>query len=183
VISGTWVVLHAPGVFVHDYHITLGSDGLPTRYSMKYTTPGSSTPPSLDSLVVTYGRDSASLFFVMRDSSFTQRIAMHEGFPLLGQSFVGVELALIRLRRMHVDSSTITLHPPSEPTKPAIAAPVTFVGGDSAFIGAAHIRVAPDGTILGLRFGPSELRRVPSLDMPALIDGFVKSFAQHPSRQ
>ena len=107
---------------------------------------------------------------------------MDEAFPLLGQSFVGVELALTRLRRMHVDSSTITLHAPSEPAKAPIAAMVTFVG-DSALIGAARIHLAPDGTILGLRFGPTELRRVPSLDMPALVDGFVRSFAHRPPQR
>jgi len=40
VISGTWTVLHPPGVYVHDYRITLGDDGVPVRYTMKYSTPG-----------------------------------------------------------------------------------------------------------------------------------------------
>src|SRR5262249_34542520 len=115
VVVGTWVVMHPPGVYVHDYRITLNRDGVPTCYSMIYSTPGSLTRPDLDSLTVTYGRDSADLRFFERDSSYARRIAMHEAFPLLGQSFVGVELALTRLRRMHVDSTTITLHPPSEP--------------------------------------------------------------------
>ena len=48
VISGTWTVLHAPGVYVHDYRITLGDDGVPVRYTMKYSTPGAATPPDLD---------------------------------------------------------------------------------------------------------------------------------------
>ena len=39
VVSGTWVVMHSPGVFVHDYTITLSDDGLPTHYTMKYSTP------------------------------------------------------------------------------------------------------------------------------------------------
>ena len=183
VISGTWVVLHPPGVFVHDYHITVGDDGLPTRYTMKYTTPGALTPPDLDSLIVTYGRDSSTLLFVMRDSSFTRRIAMREAFPLLGQSFVGVELALTRLRRMHVDSSKITLHPPSEPDRPVVLASARFVGRDSAFLGQTRMHVTRDGAILGLQSGPAELRRVESLDVPALVNGFVKAFAPQVAAQ
>jgi len=48
VISGTWVVLHPPGVFVHDFRLTLGDDGLPARYTMRYRTPGALTRPDLD---------------------------------------------------------------------------------------------------------------------------------------
>jgi hypothetical protein len=177
-VSGTWVVLHPPGVYVHDYHITLNDAGLPTRYTMKYSTPGSPTPADLDSLIVVYSRESATLTFVMPDSSYTRRLAMHEAYPLLGSSFVGVELALTRLRRMHVDSATITLHPPSQPSSPITVAPIKFFGDDSALVGAnLHVRVAPDGSILGLRSGPAELRRVAPLDIPALTDGFVKAFA------
>jgi hypothetical protein len=184
VVSGSWVVMHPPGVFVHDYQITLDKDGLPARYTMKYSTPGALTPPDLDSLTVTYGRDSASLRFFTRDSTFTRPVAMHEAFPLLGQSFVGVELALTRLRRMRVDSTTITLHPPSEPGRPATIAPVRFVGGDSAIVGAAvRVHVAPDGSILGLRSGPAELRRVAPYDIRAVTDGFVKAFAPRVAAQ
>jgi hypothetical protein len=176
--------MHPPGVFVHDYQITLDKDGLPARYTMKYSTPGALTPPDLDSLTVTYGRDSASLRFFTRDSTFTRPVAMHEAFPLLGQSFVGVELALTRLRRMRVDSTTITLHPPSEPTRPATIAPVRFVGGDSAIVGAAvRVHVAPDGSILGLRSGPAELRGVAPYDIRAVTDGFVKAFAPRVAAQ
>jgi hypothetical protein len=184
VVSGTWVVMHPPGVYVHDYRITLDENGFPARYTMKYSTPGALTPPDLDSLTVTYGRDSASLRFFTRDSSFTRPIAMHEAFPLLGQSFVGVELALTRLRRLHVDSTTITLHPPSEPSRPAAIAPVRFFGADSAAVGTAfRVHVAPDGSILGIRFGPAELRRVAPYDMRAVTDGFVTAFAPRVAAQ
>lgn len=184
VVSGTWVVMHPPGVYVHDYRITLDKDGFPARYTMAYSTPGSLTSPQLDSLAVTYGRDSADLRFFQRDSSFTRRIAMHEAFPLLGQSFVGVELALTRLRRMHVDSTTITLHPPSEPTRPITLAPVRFIGADSAVLGAAvRVHIAADGSILGLRSGAAELRRVAPYDIRAVTDGFVKAFAPRAAAQ
>src|SRR5215831_2198665 len=81
VVSGTWVVMHPPGVYVHDYRITLDKDGIPSRYTMVYSTPGSLPPRDPDSLTVTYGRDSAELRFFERDSTFTRRIAMHEAFP------------------------------------------------------------------------------------------------------
>lgn len=176
VISGTWTVFHPPGVFMHDYRITLGNDGVPVRYVMKYSTPGSPRP-DLDSLTVDYGRDTATLRFFTRDSSETRRIAMHEAFPLLGQSYVGVELALMRLRRMHVDSATITLHPPSEPTRRITLAPVRFSGDSAMVTQGVRIHVGADGSILGLRAGTAELRRVAPFDMAAVTDGFVKAFA------
>jgi hypothetical protein len=177
VVSGTWVVLHPPGVYVHDYRITLADDGLPVAYTMKYSTPGAPTPPGLDSVSVTYGRDSATLVSFSKDSTTTRRIAMREAFPLLGQSYVGVELALERLRRMHLDSSTMVLHAPTEPNRSVMVLLVRFFS-DSASIGAGiRAHVAADGNILGFRSGPRELRRVGPFDMPALVDGFVRSMA------
>jgi uncharacterized protein DUF3471 len=184
VISGTWVVLHPPGVYVHDYRITLGDDGLPARYTMRYSTPGAMSRPDLDSVVVVYSRDSAALEFYRRDSSLTRRIAIHEGFPLLGQSFVGVELALMRLRSIHVDSSSIALHPPSDPAGQMTRAPVRFFAGDSALLaGAMRIHVDSYGRILGLRSGPLELKRVEPFDMTSITDGFVKAFAPRVAAQ
>jgi len=184
VITGTWTVMHPPGVYVHDYRITLDKDGLPARYTMRYSTPGALTPPDLDSLTVAYGRDSATLRFFTRDSAFTREIAMHEAFPLLGQSYVGVELALMRLRRMRVDSTTVTLHPPSEPNRPVTIAPVRFIDGDSAVVArAVRIHVGPDGSILGLRSGSAELRRVAPYDMSSVVQGFVNAFAPRVAAQ
>ena len=178
VVSGTWTVLHPPRVFVHDYSIALGTDGLPTRYVMRYSTPGAPNRPDLDSVAVDYGRDSATVAFFRRDSSFTRRIAVREGFPLLGQSFVGVELALMRLRRMGSDSSVIALHPPTDPSGAKTLLPVRFVAGDSAIVGGAmRLHLAADGSILGLRSGPLELRRVEPFAMQTIVDGFVQAFA------
>ncbi len=176
VVSGTWVVMHSPGVFVHDYTIALSNDGIPTHYTMKYSTPSEPNPPQLDSLDVVYGRDSATLTFIGRDSSFTRRIAMRDAFPLLGQSYVGVELALSRLRRLHIDSASVTLHPPSQPDSRITIAPVRFVGSDSAFIRSIHMHIAGDGRILELRDGPLDMRRVAPIDVRSLTDGFVKAF-------
>lgn len=177
VVSGTWVVMHSPGVFVHDYTITLSNDGLPTHYTMKYTTPGDPNPPQLDSVDVVYGRDSATIVFILKDSSVTRRVAMHDAFPLLGQSFVGVELALLRLRRMHIDSANVTLHPPTQPSSPITIAPTRFVGSDSVLVGPIRMHVSGDARILELHNGTLDMRRVAPIDVRALTDGFVKAFA------
>lgn len=177
VVAGTWVVMHSPGVFVHDYTIALSNDGLPTHYTMKYSTPGDPNPPQLDSLDVVYGGDSATIVFILKDSSFTRRIAMRDAFPLLGQSYVGVELALMRLRRMHIDSESVTLHPPSQPGSPITIAPVRFVGSDSAYLRSIRMHIATDGRILELHDGAADTRRVAPIDVRALTDGFVTAFA------
>ncbi|HVE32077.1 MAG TPA: DUF3471 domain-containing protein [Gemmatimonadaceae bacterium] len=177
VVSGTWVVMHSPGVFVHDYTITLSNDGLPTHYTMKYTTPGDPNPPQLDSVDVVYGRDSATIVFILKDSSVTHRVAMRDAFPLLGQSFVGVELALLRLRRMHIDSANVTLHPPTQPSSPITIAPTRFVGSDTAVLGPIRMHVSGDARILELHNGALDMRRVAPIDVHALTDGFVKKFA------
>ena len=112
-----------------------------------------------------------------KDSTITRRIAMSEAFPLLGQSYVGVDLALERLRRMHLDSGTVVLHAPTEPNRSVMVLPVRFFS-DSVSIGAGiRAQVAAGGNILGFRSGPTELRRVGPFDMPALVDGFVSSMA------
>jgi hypothetical protein len=184
VITGQWLVLHPPGVYAHDYRITLADGGLPVRYTMRYTKPGALTPAGLDSLTVIYGRDTANLDFFQHDSLVKRRIALREGFPLLGQSFVGVELALMRLRRMQVDSSTIALHPPSDPAGKATLAPVRFFAGDSALIaGTIHAYIDADGRILRLRSGPLELKRVEPFEMAPIVDGFVRAFAPRVAAQ
>ena len=177
VIAGTWVVMHSPGVFVHDYTIALSSDGLPTHYTMKYTTPGEPNPPQLDSVDVVYGRDSATITFIEKDTTVSRRVAMRDAFPLLGQSFVGLELALTRLRRMHIDSASVTLHPPTQPGSQITTSPVRFVGSDSALLGPIRMHVAGDGRILDLHNGTLEMRRVAPIDVHALTDGFVNAFA------
>ena len=177
VVSGTWVVMHSPGVFVHDYTIALSGDGLPTHYTMKYRTPGAPNPPDLDSVDVVYGRDSATIVFILKDSSSTRRVAMRDAFPLLGQSYVGIELALMRLRRLHIDSATVTLHPPTQPERPVTIAPLRFIGSDTAALRSLHMHVAGDGRLLDFRDGGTQTRRVAPIDVRAVTDGFVNQFA------
>lgn len=176
-ISGSWVVSHPPGVFTHDYHITLGADGVPVRYTMKYATPGALTKPDLDSVIIDYGRDTAAYAMVFRDSTVTRRVPMRDAFPMLGQSWVGLELGLLRLRRMRVDSGTVVTNAPTQPARGVTGIPVKFLGGDSADLAGNRAHVAGDGSLLELAAGPLVVRRVPSLDMPKLVKGFVDAFA------
>jgi hypothetical protein len=169
--------MHSPGVFVHDYTIALSNDGLPTHYTMKYSTPGAASPPDLDSVDVVYGRDSATIAFILRDSSFTRRVAMRDAFPLLGQSYVGIELALMRLRRLHIDSASVTLHPPTQPERPVTIAPVRFIGSDTAALRSLHMHIAADGRLLDFGDGGTQTRRVSPIDVRAVTDGFVNEFA------
>jgi hypothetical protein len=176
-VSGTWVVLHPPGVFAHVYRLTLGPDGVPVRYTMKYSTPGAPAKPDLDSVIVAYGRDTALYTMVFRDSTVTHHVPMHEAFPALGQSWVGLEPGLARLRRLGVDSGIIVMNAPTQAAVAATRWPIRFLGGDSAIIVNNGALVSADGSLLGMTAGPVTVRRVPSLDMPALVASFVSAFA------
>ena len=177
VISGTWVVFHPPGVFAHDYHITLSPNGDPVRYTMKYSTPGAPTKPDFDSVIVEYHPDTATYALVLKDSTMTRRVAMQNAFPNLGQSWVGLELGLARLRRSGVDSGVIVLNEVTQPELGTRRLPVKFFGADSVMIGSNRALISADGSLLGMTAGRLTIHRVPSLDMPSLVKGFVDAFA------
>lgn len=173
VVTGSWVVLHPPGVYVHDYRITLSPDGLPVHYTMKYSEPLADTPPGLDSVIVEYGRDTVTYTFTSRDSTLTQKVALHEAFPFLGQSFVGLDLALRRLRAAHADSGIIVANETSNLVTPPRRISVRLAG-DSGYIGAAtRLQLAPDGGLMGLRDTRLSVRQDPTLDVAALTKHFV----------
>ena len=177
VVSGTWVVFHPPGVFAHDYRLTLNPDGVPVRYTMKYSTPGAPTKPDLDSVIVEYGHDTAVYTMVFKDSTATRRLPMRNAFPTLGQSWVGLELGLAWVRRTGIDSSVIIMNAPTQPSLAATRWPIKFLGGDSAVIANNRALVSADGSLLGMTAGPLTVHRVPPLDMPALVKSFVDVFA------
>ena len=177
VVSGTWVVFHPPGVYAHDYSITLGPDGVPVRYAMKYTTPGAAAKPDFDSVVVEYGRDTASYTLMYRDSTVRRRVPMRDAFPALGQSWVGLELAVGRLRRAGGDSGVLVLNAPTQPSLGPTRLPVRFLRGDSVMIADNRALVSADGSLLRLAGGQLIVHRVSSLDMPALVKSFVDAFA------
>jgi Domain of unknown function (DUF3471). len=179
VVTGSWVVLHAPGVYVHNYRITLGADGRPVHYSMKYSVPVSleSTPPALDSVVLDYERDTVTYTFVSRDSTFTHKVALHEAFPFLGQSMVGLDLGLRRLRAAHADSGVIVANETSNLVTPARTLNVRLAG-DSAYVGPnMRVRLAPDGGVLDLQARGLVVHQAPSLDVAQLTKYFVDEYA------
>lgn len=177
IITGVWVSLQG-GVGVHRYVITLGADGMPARYEMTLSLPGvTARPGELRSVRVEYGRDSAT-YVTQRDSVITQRVAMKGAVPLLGRSVAGLELALARLRSAHADSASIIVNLPTGPAYTPTTIPVKFFGPDSVRIaGSALARFDRDGRVLSVTAGPAETRRVPTLDVPRLLDGFVAAAA------
>jgi len=177
IITGVWVSLQG-GVGVHRYVITLGADGMPARYEMTLSLLGvTARPGELRSVRVEYGPDSATVV-TQRDSTSTQRVAMKGAVPLLGRSVAGLELALARLRSAHADSASIIVNLPTGPAYTPTTIPVKFFGPDSVRIaGSALARFDRDGRVLSVTAGPAETRRVPALDVPRLVDGFVAAAA------
>jgi hypothetical protein len=102
---------------------------------------------------------------------------MRDAFPVLGQSWVGLELALGRLRRTGVDSGALVTNAPTQPSAGATRFPVRFLRGDSIMIGDNRAVVSADGSLLGLVGVQLVVHRVSTLDMPALVKSFVDAFA------
>jgi hypothetical protein len=183
VVTGSWVVLHPPGVYVHDYRITLGDDGLPRHYTMKYGEPLADTPPGLDSVVVDYARDTVTYVFTTRDSTFGRKVALHEAFPFLGQSLVGLDLALRRLRAAHADSGVIVGNETSNLVTPPRRMSVRFAG-DTVIVGqATRVHIMPDGGLVDMSDGRLSVRRVASLDISQLTKHFADEYAPRMAAQ
>jgi hypothetical protein len=182
-VTGSWVVLHPPGVYVHDYRITLGDDGLPKHYTMKYGEPLAITPPGLDSVVLEYGRDTVTYTFAMRDSTFGRTVALHEAFPFLGQSLVGLDLALRRLRAAHADSGVIVANETSNLVTPPRRMSVRFAG-DTVILGqSTRVHITPDGGVVDLSDSRYSVRRVAALDIPQLTKHFADEYAPRAAAQ
>jgi len=177
VVTGSWVVLHPPGVYVHDYRITIGADGFPVHYSMKYSEPLADSPSALDSVVLDYGRDTVAYAFVSRDSTVTRKVPLHEAFPFLGQSMVGLDLALRRLRAAHADSGVIVANETSNLVTPPRTLRVRLAG-DSAYLGSKTlIHLMPDGGFLDMSEGRMAIHPAPALDVAQLTKHFVDEYA------
>jgi hypothetical protein len=175
-VKGVWIIQHG-GVVVHDYALTVDTAGLPTRFTMRVTTPGAAKPAAPQIFTVDFGRDSAT-FTASGDTAYVQRVALANAYPLLGQSVPALELALQRLRRTHVDSTLLVMAPV---TGGGVSTrwPVKFVGADSAvFAGAIRARVGPDQSILGMAAGPLQWRSVPPTDVDAVVRQLIASSAQ-----
>jgi hypothetical protein len=92
---------------------------------------------------------------------------------VLGTSVVSLEVALAKLRAMHADSATISVHAPGQ-AGAARTIPVKFFGPDSARIaGTIGARVDGNGRLIAMRRGPQEVQRVPSLDIARAVASFT----------
>lgn len=177
IITGSWVVMHPPGVYIHDYRIVVDRDGLPVHYSMVYREPLADTPVGLDSVAIDYARDSITYTFTTRDSAFKRTVALHEAFPFLGQSVVGLDLAMRRLRAAHADSGVVVAHETSNLVTPPRRLNVRFAA-DSAYVGQRdRVRIAPDGGFIESDDGRLVVRQVPALDVAQLTKHFVDEYA------
>jgi len=176
-VTGDWVS-NQGSTQLHHYTLTLGPDGLPTHYDMRYSVPGlAAGPGSLRSVVIDYGADSAT-YVTTRDSAVTARVAMRGAVPLLGKSVVGLDLALARLLAAHVDSGRIVVNLPTGPVLTPFVLPVEFQGRDSATIaGTTRARFDAAGRFVGLSSDGVETRRVRALEVDRLIAGFVAEHA------
>lgn len=149
------------------------------HYSMKYSVPVSleEAPSGIDSVFLDYGRDTVAYTFVSRDSTLTRNVPLHEAFPFLGQSMVGLDLALRRLRAAHADSGVIVANETSNLVTP----PRTLrlrLAGDSAYLGSKTlIHLTPDGGFLDMSEGKRVMQPAPSLDIAQLTKHFVEEYA------
>jgi hypothetical protein len=100
-------------------------------------------------------------------------------FPTFGNSLVGQDIELGRLRAAHADSGAITLTTlgAARATLPYLL-PVKFVGPDSAILGTAHVKVDDDGHLLGWRTATGgEGRRVAAIDVKKFVAGLLAADA------
>jgi hypothetical protein len=179
VITGSWIVLQ-PEVFVHEYVLRLGSNGLPTRYAMRVGRRRTVAGIPSDSVTVRYSPDSAWYEMsggIAVDSLRAKRITVARAYPSLGGSVVSLDLALQRLVRTRADSMTVVFN---EPTGYLTVTPILMrrFGRDSATIGngvVAHF--GGDGTLHTLHKPGLIVQRVSSIDTAALVRQFVAADA------
>jgi hypothetical protein len=166
-ITGAWIQ-HQGGLFVHDYALVLRRDDWPEHYVMTLYT----TRPHTFLLSVTYGADSATRIMVRDSVARTERVVAPHAYPVGALSILGMDLALARASRAHVDSTTITLDRAEVRGAPQ-PTPVRFAQGDTVRIGpATWARVDRNGRLLVVNDGPRETRRVPPFDAARLTAGF-----------
>jgi hypothetical protein len=180
-VTGVWISNQNGQIQVHDYVLTLGTDGLPVHYDMAVRFPdgAGNLPPSEAKYAMDFGADSLTLV-TGRSRPVTQHIAMKGGaYPTFGVSWVGQDLGLARLRAAHADSGSIPLTTlGAGRATPLQLLSVTFVGPDSAILGTEQAKVDNDGHLLGWRTAAGvEARRVAAIDMEAFVAGLLAADA------
>jgi hypothetical protein len=123
-------VLRSPRTGLRHTHLELGPDGeIGTVFLMHHQIGAPFDAPLLASSKLTYSGDSASIEVRQGDSARTRRIAALRGaVPSLAQSFLGYELAAMRMRALGRDSMTFSFINPNGGVTPIVA---RRVGTDS----------------------------------------------------
>jgi hypothetical protein len=180
-ITGVWISNQNGQVQVHDYVLTLGADGLPSRYEIAVRFPdgAGNLPPSEAKYSMQFGPDSL-LLVTGRTKPVTQHLAMKGGaYPTYGASLVGQEIGLVRLRAAHADSGGIpftTLG--SGRASPQQVLEAKFIGPDSAIVGTTHLKVDNAGHVLSWRMtSGAEGVRVASVDVKRFEDALLAADA------
>lgn len=171
-------VLRSPRTDLRHTHLELGRDGeIGTVFLMHHQIDAPVDAPLLASSKLTYAGDSASIEVRRGESATTRRIAALKGaIPTLPQSFLGYELAAMRMRSLGRDSMTFTFLNPNGGVMPII---VRRVGADSMTFTLpfltyrAHLR--PDGRITRL-YQPrgTTVERVADVDVNRLASTWSK---------
>lgn len=180
-ITGVWIPNNGQ-VQVHDYVLTLDSEGRPVRYDMAVSFPDGAghLPPTEAKYLLEFGGDSLTLT-TGRANPVTRRMPMERGtYPAVGWSVLDRELRLTRLRAARADSGDFAFTQISGGrAAPAQTVSVRFVGADSAIVGTTHFRVDASGHILGWRLASGEeARRVPPIDAKKYEDALIAADAQ-----
>ena len=123
-------VLRSPRTGLRHTHLELGPDGeIGTFFLMLHQIDAPVDAPLIASTRLTYAGDSASVEQRRGDSASTRRLAALKGaIPSLAQSFLGYEMAAMRMRAMQRDSMTFSFINPNGGVTPVI---VRRVGSDS----------------------------------------------------
>lgn len=171
-------VLRSPRTGLRHTHLELGPDGeIGTIFLMHHQIDAAADAPLLASSKLTYVGDSASVEVRRGDSATTRRIAALKGaIPTLPQSFLGYELAAMRMRALGRDSMTFSFLNPNGGVTPIIA---SRVGADSMTFTLPFLtyraHLTPDGRITRL-YQPrgTTVERVADVDVNRLASTWTK---------
>jgi hypothetical protein len=171
-------VLRSPRTGLRHTHLELGPEGeIGTFFLMHHQIDAAPDAPLLASSKLTYAGDSASIELRRGDSATTRRIAALKGaIPSLAQSFLGYELAAMRMRALGRDSMTFSFINPNGGVTPII---VRRVGADSMTFTLPFLtyraHLTPDGRITRL-YQPrgTTVERVADVDVNRLASTWSK---------
>lgn len=195
------LVSRSGGTVVSHYVLTLNADGTPaTLVVTPRRADGTRAAAAYVSATATFAADSFSTVIAMRDSSLRRGFALPSGsgkfFPAVGggtsPSIAMYEVLLAHLLATKTDSAAFIALTPTT-ARPGLPSWAKFYGADSARVWirfgpptpagpyAQYFRVDATGRVLGYSGRETtqkvEVRRVPSLDIAALVTAFAATDA------